>query len=177
MKKERVRLFAWCAVLLVLAGIYLAQCIAERRAAERTVRPELILDATADEIRSVSFEAVDHTRISFSLENGVWNVLEPEGESADQEKVRIFISGLTGIAIRRTIEKPEDLAPFGLDDPFTEAVIGLQDGSSVRLAISRVMEGSGLVYVIRDGDPQKVYACAAVLKSNFEKNMDDFRIE
>ena len=139
---EKRRFFAALAVLAVLIVIYAAQCITESR--DQAAVPETIVSYTADEIAEVTWTDADGTERTVTRDSS--------------DEAGLFFASLTGIAISRTIENPEDLVSYGLDAPQIEARITGTDGTEETFSISSVEQNTGLVYVIKNSDESRIYA-------------------
>ena len=192
MKRGKKAFFISLALLAAEIGLF-ALLALRGRAGSAAPAPELLLSETASEIEGISVTRSDGTSYGFIIKEGTWqwdpalpgaengvisgeeqaDESESGGEVLSQEAVRAFVSGVTGIAVRGTIPDAEDLSQYGLDRPFAEVRV-LAGGTEHTLLISETAENANAVYVILDGDEERILICVPALKTNFEKDPADF---
>jgi hypothetical protein len=130
----------------------------------------------------------------FQREKGssVWNMLEPQKLSADQNTLNNTIARLALINVENEIPQSEekvksggkDLAAFGLDQPRVAMIVTLENGDTQTLKIGNSIEIGGKVNGIVNGistyalnlNRSKVFAIGSEFVSDFEnKSFADFR--
>jgi hypothetical protein len=108
----------WAAVLLVLAAFYYFYEIAgEKKRQEATRQQELLLHFAADEVTEVTIQRPTETITAVKRE-GHWQLTAPFSTPGDGQKYRELIRHLATLRYQRLVEeRPETLAPFGLETP------------------------------------------------------------
>lgn len=172
MKKQNVQLTILAILCLICAGGYF--WIRSRDFETQEEIPETVVtDFKADEVTGLTVTG-DNELDFVRGEDGEWTETSLEGESIDQSSVNMLLSQIGGITTRETVVKsPEDLAQYGLEEPFRTITARLSDGSAVTILAG---DESGLLskyYIQIQGDPD-VYLVSSYIVTDFDKTAEEF---
>lgn len=93
----------------------------------------------------------------------------PLSESAVLDKV----SYVTSVSSSRTIEDPENLEDYGLEDPEVTITVTDTDGETTSLELGATNDTVSACYMTLNGDTSKVYLVDSSLKTNMEFTLSD----
>ena len=109
--------------LWVLVGVLCVACIAtvavsqyQEKKEEISVSGETILSIAADDIQSLSWEYEDQS-FSFHREGEGWTYEGDETFPVSSESIQLLLEPFAELGAAFTIQSPEDLGQYGLDNP------------------------------------------------------------
>lgn len=106
--------------------------------------PVFEVDALSLQIRSESGADDSFLKVRLARNNGDWTFEAPVAAAADPDLVDNTINTLTAAKVRRFSEDPEqDLAAFGLDEPFMEVTIHGNNRRQTLIIGNNDSEGEG----------------------------------
>lgn len=211
MKNKTVKMILAIAVLGLCCGAYVGvksyvahQEEREAKEDEEENSSEIVFEASADEIRSVSF-MIDKKEVVFEKEDDVWTKQDEKLFPVDQTTLDDAVSSLTNIESDRVLENAEDLEQYGLDEPSntirivtgsseeegadkteteetedkdTEKAESKKDGSEesrdTTLRIGDLNTASDQYYVSKDDDRNTVYLVDSSVVEPFTKELYDY---
>jgi len=117
-----------------------------------TTRPtEYLWTLTADQVVGLRLEDRANGR---ALElvtdaSGLWSLVEPGPQPADQTAVTSAVANLAVLTINSTLTSTTDLMPFGVLSPTYQVVVTMADGSKLSAAIGDKAPTGSTYYVLR----------------------------
>lgn len=163
------------AVLAVLAAAVWWTNRNKKEDTETKKAPELWA-VSQDDIVSVEVarRGSERTRVEKGPD-GLWRVTSPEPLPGDRDAISSFVSSAAKIEADKVIEeKPEDLAAFGLKEPYARVTVTLKDGKTRTLLLGDDAPVGGGAFAQLEGDP-KVYLLTSWVKSGLDKLAVDLR--
>jgi hypothetical protein len=115
---------------------------------------EYLWALTADQVRGLRLEDRANGRAVELAQDaaGVWTVVEPGPQAAEQNAAAAAVSGLTSLTLNATLTATTDLAPFGVLSPAYRLSVSLADGRTLAAAIGDKAPTGSTYYVLREGE-------------------------
>jgi hypothetical protein len=160
-KRNAVTLLSLLIVLAAFIGLYVwysGRTAVTKDVAEDTEKTTM---ATVDtsKVTAIHFICKD-TDLNFKLEDGVWKSAAEPDRPIDQDDVDSILKEMSNLQADQTLVKNTDnLAEYGLDDPYNYVQVTLEDGSNVSLSIGDELISSDGYYAMVNDDPT-VYVVA-----------------
>jgi hypothetical protein len=155
-----------CAAALVLSRLDLGQ----EEAAEDDSVTLLALDP--DAVTQLSWTYQGETVTLVQTENG-WTDAAGSGQEIDQDIVASMLDALSSVTAQKTIESPDDLAQYGLEEP--TCTISAQGETAAQLVIGDAASiGSARYLSVGDGN---VYLVDSSLLTSFSYSLSDLEPE
>jgi hypothetical protein len=134
-----------------------------------------ILTLTADQITGFRLAKTGADAVVLSKTGDKWQITAPQELPADSDAVNGLTGAVAPLTSDRLIEeKPQSLAPFGLDHPTSEVDITTKDGNTRKLLFGSDTVSGSDTYAKLANDP-KVYTIASSSKSALDKSVNDLR--
>ncbi len=105
--------------VMVLAGaaaLVIPKITAEPEETEEADTGKTLFTAEEDAFTALSWTVGEET-LSFSLKDGKWQYSEDDSFPLDQEVIADILTGFREVAASKTIDKPEALDVYGLEEP------------------------------------------------------------
>ena len=154
-KKKKGKVFLLgLAVLILLLTAEIALNQMNKREAEKETEEETEvnpLSISSDELQSVTVEN-EYGVFTFTKKEDVWENVEDAEFPLDQDSWAAKLSYLDDLSIVRTLDKPEDLAEYGLADPDMEMILVAEDGSENHVYVGDVNKNTGDYYIYVNTD-------------------------
>ena len=143
------------AVLLVLSGRYRAAQAA--KAEQEETGDEAAAQTSQDDYVALSYNN-GATSLSFAQnEGGAWYwESEPEFPLNDGT-VTSILALLKSLKPQQTLDLPEDLSAYGLDDPQITLTASTRDGASVEIDMGNTTTDGGSYYALISSDPGHLF--------------------
>ena len=169
MKKKNLKLLILLLVLAALVGgTKLAEQMtvkAEQQAEEEASASVTVFSLDPDAIETLSYTYEDET-LTFEKSNDRWVYTDEPEFPLKQSRVQVMANALEEISAVKTIESPDDLSPYGLDEPVCTVTA---DGQTLLLGDEQELDGYRYISV-GDGN---VYLTSTDLLSSFSYDLDD----
>jgi hypothetical protein len=107
-------------------------------------------------------------------DKGNWRIMSPQNFPADENTVHTMLTSLAGLNPDSVIDKPANLADFGLNSPTARCSFFPKTGAPSVLLIGD-KNPTGNSYYIKAGDKPPVYLVGAYPTENFKKDINDYR--
>lgn len=172
MKKTRNLLL--CAALLLAA---IGMCFALTREQKSSGKKEMLIDLTADKIAGISWTDDNGETLTFQREDGNWICKTDPTAVLDQSEMNTLCAGMTGIAIFQTLMDVEDLTQYGLDPPAVTVTVIDLSGNGITVALGDSNDSAGVVYAVREGDEDRVYAVTPSIRTAVQKKLGDLTVK
>lgn len=149
MKKRSFRLLCMIGAFGILLGGYgmLSHFTAQKETAA-TADTITVAAVEEDQITAISWTYQDKTISLTQQENGGWINSEDEAMPIDKDKVAEMLSGLESVVSTRSIENPESLGDYGLDEPACSIHVTELDGTVLDFSIGDYNSVSGQYYLL-----------------------------
>ena len=162
--KRFKRLYLLVGVLALVCVLTFAVSRHESRKEAIRASGEVVLELSPDSVQTLSWDCED-TGFSFHREDGAWTYDDDAAFPVDQDKIASLLSYFEQMGAAFTIEDPEDLGMYGLDDPLCTIDLTLDDDQAYTITLGDfstmdsqryVSIGDGNVYLVED-DPLDLF--------------------
>jgi hypothetical protein len=168
----RLRSTLILAIILVGLGAYL-YFVESKQIAEEG-KKEKILAVDVDAVTGVTLTYPDR-EIVLAKTDGGWRLTKPVDAPADDITVKNLLHAVADAETKRTIDDPpQDLAPFGLAQPFVTVQLTEKDTALPALKVGKTTEVSFSTYVQRADQP-KLYLTGSAFHAGMDKQVKDLR--
>ncbi len=126
--------------------------------------PTRILPFDKEDARAVSLTYNDK-EVAYEFKNASWEMLKPESKTVDRREAEIFTYNLENLRAEAIeVYSTDNLAQFGLDNPWFKATVGL-DGKEHVLHVGKKASDkkyyaknmqSDFIYIVKDEDIDKL---------------------
>jgi hypothetical protein len=107
--------------------------------------------------------------------DATWRIVAPVETAADDIALEAIVEAIAGAERQRlVVEGAEDLAPFGLAEPFATVVFARGDAPPVRVSAGKETPVGGSAYAAID-DSGDVYSALLALRTSLDKSLFDLR--
>jgi hypothetical protein len=109
-------------------------------------------------------------------DNGAWRIAKPVSVDADQTAANNLARAIADCEVQKTVdEKPEALAPFGLDNPLVIVTVTTKDGKTLPgIALGKMTPVGFSVYMKTTAKPAVMLASSA-FQAGMNKTLDQLR--
>ena len=179
-KKKRMKmLLVWCLILTVLAAVLFFVRKKTSVWEKESSAPDLLNDLTVTDIESFEIVKSEGDTLSFSLDDGKWQLDASDGEhlssdQIDQTKAGAAAASLTGVRLVQTLEHPGELSEYGLEEPSYTVTVRKKSGESIRMAVGNTNDMTGDVYLYLDDDPSRIYAVSSSVLASLQYGKTDY---
>ncbi len=179
-KKKRMKmLLVWCLILTVLAAVLFFVRKKTSVWEKESSAPDLLNDLTVTDIESFEIVKSEGDTLSFSLDDGKWQLDASDGEhlssdQIDQTKAGAAAASLTGVRLVQTLEHPGALSEYGLEEPSYTVTVRKKSGESIRMAVGNTNDMTGDVYLYLDDDPSRIYAVSSSVLASLQYGKADY---
>jgi hypothetical protein len=159
---------------LIFAGLaaYLYFVEFERAAEEGKKKTLFTFDAEA--VQSVTLKYPDH-EIALKRADQGWRLTAPIEAAADDTAVTNLVRAIADCEVKKTLDDPGDLAPFGLDKPKVTVKVALKDRELPEVRVGKTSQIGYSTYVQRADEEKKIYLTPASFQSGMDKQVKDLR--
>jgi len=168
-------LIALFVVLALIAGVYaymVTRGVGEPEPmADERVR---ILEFDVEEISEMVLKSQDKT-LTLTREGESWSTDYPYPVVLNIRNVEDIAYSFTGLSAEEVVsESPEDLSPFGLDNPSVEATVTLLDGREFTVYLGNRTPVGNMFYLMKEDDP-RVFTVWGSHGNHFSYTLNDLR--
>ena len=157
-------------LLVAFALLWAATMAADRLNPEnQTVEAPPLLALDTASITSLTWTYGGET-LTFTRSDGVWTYPEDEAFPLDESGITAMTDALSQLTAQKTIDQPQDLDQYGLEDPVCSIEVTLTD-STTWLAIGDESSLDGLRYLSTGSD--MVYLVDSELLDAFSRELYD----
>ena len=172
--KNKKGLIVGIIILVLLLGAYFLLRylnLDEEDTAEEDAA-ETVFEIDADDISNIQIVSGENT-FDFSHGDDKWSYVEDDKFPLSESAILDKVSSLTSVSSMRTIEDPDNLADFGLENPEVTATVTDTDGKETELALGATNDAVSGCYMSMNGDTSKIYLVDTTLKTNLEFDLSD----
>ena len=172
--KNKKGLIVGIIILVLLLGAYflLRYLNLDEEDTEEGDASETVFEIDADDISNIQIVSGENT-FDFSHGDDTWSYVEDDKFPLSESAVLDKVSALTSVSSMRTIEDPDNLADFGLENPEVTATVTDTDGNETELALGATNDAVSGCYMSMNGDTSKIYLVDTTLKTNLEFDLSD----
>ena len=172
--KNKKGLIVGIIILVLLLGAYflLRYLNLDEEDTEEEDAAETVFEIDADDISNIQIVSGENT-FDFSHGDDKWNYVEDDKFPLSESAILDKVSSLTSVSSMRTIEDPDNLADFGLENPEVTATVTDTDGNETELALGATNDAVSGCYMSMNGDTSKIYLVDTTLKTNLEFDLSD----
>ena len=172
--KNKKGLIVGIIILVLLLGAYflLRYLNLDEEDTEEGDASETVFEIDADDISNIQIVSGENT-FDFSHGDDKWNYVEDDKFPLSESAILDKVSSLTSVSSMRTIEDPDNLADFGLENPEVTATVTDTDGKETELALGATNDAVSGCYMSMNGDTSKIYLVDTTLKTNLEFDLSD----
>jgi hypothetical protein len=166
----------WAAVLLALAAFYyLYKIEGDKQRQEATRQQELLLHFAADDVTEVTVQRPTETITAVKRE-GRWQLTVPFSTPGDGPKYQALVRHLATLRYQRLVEeRPESLAPFGLEAPSVALHIRVDAQTPPRVLHLGEKSPTGKGYYVHVAGQPAVYLISTTARDALDPSLYDLR--
>lgn len=168
MKKNKKGLITAVILLIFLLIVYIVirnLHLDEEEQEEDTT--ETVYEIDAADISKLQVASGD-TSFSFTHADDTWTYDEDRNFPLSESAVLDKVSYVTSVSSSRTIEEPENLEDYGLEEPEVSITVTDTEGETTSLELGATNDTVSACYMTLNGDTSKVYLVDSSLKTNME---------
>ena len=95
----------------------------------------------------------------------------------DADKMKTMLSSLGSMTADSTVESPEDVSEYGIDQPTQQVTLNFSDGSEKTLTFGTENEIVGGTYVQVSGDDNVYLVGSSYVNTTLNKGVDDLKVD
>ncbi|MBD3184670.1 DUF4340 domain-containing protein [Candidatus Poribacteria bacterium] len=136
-----------------------------------------ILAVEQDEIKGIELSYSDpnyQTIVCSKSSEGKWMIEKPLQAKADQREIQRLISNPLEKLIQNTIESPENLSEYGLDNPRVNIKFTLTNNESINIMLGDTVPTGNYAYVKKGSQPE-IHLSPANIVDDMTKFVSDLR--
>lgn len=162
MKKNKKGLITAVILLIFLLIVYIVirnLHLDEEEQEEDTT--ETVYEIDAADISKLQVASGD-TSFSFTHADDTWTYDEDRNFPLSESAVLDKVSYVTSVSSSRTIEEPENLEDYGLEEPEVNITVTDTEGETTSLELGATNDTVSACYMTLNGDTSKVYLVDSV---------------
>jgi len=163
---------------LILAVVFLAlgayvYFVELQKAADEAKKKTLVTFDT-DQVTSVTLTYPDREIVLSKTDSG-WRLSKPVDAPADETTVTNLLTAVSTCEVKKTLDDvPDNLAPFGLDQPQATVTLKLKDKEIPAIRVGKTSPVGNSTFVQR-ADEKKIYLTSSAFHSGMDKQVKDLR--
>lgn len=154
------------------------------------LRDKSLLHSDSPEVDSIKISHGDLNIVIKQNNNREWSIIEPANYKADGETIHSILMKLKNERIKEFVaEKPEDLQPYGLDNPIYRVSVALKENKGTRTILfgsekagkdqqvssrENYAQGKGVLYAQIEGEPA-VFLVSSDIARELPRKLNDLR--
>ena len=169
MKKKKKGLLAAIVVLVVLVGVYAVMRVAipdEDQSTDTEESKETAFEEDAADITKLKIQSGENT-YTFTHEDDTWKYADDENFPLSESQFLNIVSSITSISSTRELEKTDNLADYGLQNPEVQVVVTDKDGKETELKFGDVNDSVSGCYMSKSGS-DTIYLVDSSVKSGLQ---------
>ena len=171
MRKKQwiILVIALAAIVAASAGLKGYQKKQDQKAAQQEEDEKVYaLQFTSDDVTGISYEYSGET-LEFTKTDDTWSCNADPTVQIDADKMKTMLSSLGSMTADSTVENPEDVSEYGIDQPTQQVTLNFSDGSEKTLTFGTENEIVGGTYVQVSGDDN--------VNTTLNKGVDDLKVD
>ncbi len=171
MKFRKTLIFA---VIFLALGAYVYFVELER--ARKEAQKELLVRFDKDQVEEVLLTYPDRKIRLKKNTAGQWTITEPLKTEADETTVENLVNAIARCEVEKVLQDPpENLAPYGLDEPSVTIQVKLKDDQEVPPIFVGKTTPVGFRTYVRKGEEKKIFLTSSSFYYGMNKELKDLR--
>jgi len=179
MRKKQwiILVIALVAIVAASAGMKGYQKKQNQKAAQQEEDEKVYaLQFASDDVTGISYE-YDGSVLSFIKDGDNWKCSTDETAEIDADKMKTMLSSLGSMTADSTVESPEDVSEYGIDQPTQQVTLNFSDGSEKTVTFGSTNEIVGGTYVQVSGDENVYLVGSSYVNTTLNKSIDDLKVD
>ena len=179
MRKKQwiILVIALVAIVAASAGLKGYQKKQDQKAAQQEEDEKVYaLQFASDDVTGISYEYSGET-LEFTKTDDTWSCSTDPTAQIDADKMKTMISSLGSMTADGTVESPEDVSEYGIDQPTQQVTLNFSDGSEKTLTFGMENEIVGGIYVQVSGDDNVYLVGSSYVNTTLNKGVDDLKVD
>lgn len=179
MRKKQwiILVIALAAIVAASAGLKGYQKKQDQKAAQQEEDEKVYaLQFVSDDVTGISYE-YEGTVLSFTKDGDDWKCSTDENAEIDADKMKTMLSSLGSMTADSTVEKPENVSEYGIDQPTQQVTLDFSDGSEKTVTFGSTNEIVGGTYVQVSGDENVYLVASSYMNTTLNKGVDDLKVD
>ena len=135
-----------------------------------------VLQFASDDVTGISYE-YEGTVLSFTKDGDDWKCSTDETAEIDADKMKTMLSSLGSMTADSTVESPEDISEYGIDQPTQQVTLNFSDGSEKTVTFGSTNEIVGGTYAQVNGDENVYLVGSSYVNTTLNKGVDDLKVD
>lgn len=178
MRKKQwiILVIALVAIVAASAGLKGYQKKQDQKAAQQEEDEKVYaLQFASDDVTGISYEYSGET-LEFTKTDDTWSCSTDPTAQIDADKMKTMLSSLGSMTADSTVESPEDVSEYGIDQPTQQVTLNFSDGSEKTLTFGMENEIVGGIYVQVGGDDNVYLVGSSYVNTTLNKGVDDLKV-
>lgn len=178
MRKKQwiILVIALVAIVAASAGLKGYQKKQDQKAAQQEEDEKVYaLQFASDDVTGISYEYSGET-LEFTKTDDTWSCSTDPTAQIDADKMKTMLSSLGSMTADSTVESPEDVSEYGIDQPTQQVTLNFSDGSEKTLTFGMENEIVGGIYVQVSGDDNVYLVGSSYVNTTLNKGVDDLKV-
>ncbi len=178
MRKKQwiILVVALVAIVAASAGLKGYQKKQDQKAAQQEEDEKVYaLQFASDDVTGISYEYSGET-LEFTKTDDTWSCSTDPTAQIDADKMKTMLSSLGSMTADSTVESPEDVSEYGIDQPTQQVTLNFSDGSEKTLTFGMENEIVGGIYVQVSGDDNVYLVGSSYVNTTLNKGVDDLKV-
>ncbi len=179
MRKKQwiILVIALVAIVAASAGLKGYQKKQDQKAAQQEEDEKVYaLQFASDDVTGISYEYSGET-LEFTKTDDTWSCSTDPTAQIDADKMKTMLSSLGSMTADSTVESPEDVSEYGIDQPTQQVTLNFSDGSEKTLTFGMENEIVGGIYVQVSGDDNVYLVGSSYVNTTLNKGVDDLKVD
>lgn len=179
MRKKQwiILVIALVAIVAASAGMKGYQKKQDQKAAQQEEDEKVYaLQFASDDVTGISYE-YGGSVLSFIKDGDNWKCSTDETAEIDADKMKTMLSSLGSMTADSTVESPEDVSEYGIDQPTQQVTLNFSDGSEKTVTFGSTNEIVGGTYVQVSGDENVYLVGSSYVNTTLNKSIDDLKVD
>lgn len=177
MKKKKGLIIGIVILLLLLGAYFLLRYLnLDEDNTEEEDTTETVFEIDAEDISNIQIVSGENT-FDFSHGDDTWSYVQDANFPLSESSILDKVSSLTSISSSRTIENPEKLSDYGLEDPEVTATVTDTEGETTKLSLGTTNDAVSGCYMSLNDDTSKIYLVDTSLKTNLQFDLSDIAVK
>ncbi len=176
-KQWTILVIALVAIVAASAGLKGYQKKQDQKAAQQEEDEKVYaLQFASDDVTGISYEYSGET-LEFTKTDDTWSCSTDPTAQIDADKMKTMLSSLGSMTADSTVESPEDVSEYGIDQPTQQVTLNFSDGSEKTLTFGMENEIVGGIYVQVSGDDNVYLVGSSYVNTTLNKGVDDLKVD
>lgn len=174
--KKKKGMIAAVLVLILLIVVYLVLRNMNLEEEQTTAETETVFKVDSDDISELTIESGEN-EYTFKQEDETWTYAGDENFPLNTEELSSKVASITSVTATTTIEEPENIQEYGLDEPSVKITVKTVDGESDTLEVGDENTAVSGCYIMINEDESKIYLVDSLVKTSMEFQISDLALE